>query len=179
MQSINNIQLKFILISEHISFIPDNILNNCQVINIPRPSITYYKKCIKNTTNHEIKKNNLSTITNIKNITANITQLKNPYENICNSILHNIRKPQEITFLTFRDILYDILIYDLDIGDCIWYIITTLIDEKLLKQEDISDILLKTYTFLQYYNNNYRPIYHLENYMYNLISTVHGYKKCT
>jgi len=177
MQTLNNIQLKFILITEHISFIPDNILNNCQIINIPRPSITYYKKCINSKTPYVLKKDNISGITNIKNINANITQLMNPHETVCNAIIDNIKKPDDLKFLGFRDLLYDILIYDLDIGDCIWYILIKLIDEKLLLDENISNILLKTYTFLQYYNNNYRPIYHLENYMYNLISTIHGYKK--
>jgi hypothetical protein len=178
MQSLHNIKIIFILITEHISFIPDNILNNCQIINIPRPSVTYYKKCINNKTPYVVKKDNITGITNIKNINANITQLMNPHETVCNAIIENIKKPDDLKFLGFRDLLYDILIYDLDIGDCIWYILIKLIDEKLLLDENISNILLKTYTFLQYYNNNYRPIYHLENYMYNLISTIHGYKKC-
>ena len=51
---------------------------------------------------------------------------------------------------------------------------------KLINNKDtITNILLKTFIFLQYYNNNYRPIYHLENYMYNLITIINGYKTCT
>jgi hypothetical protein len=77
-------------------------------------------------------------------------------------------------FLELRDQLYDIFIYHLDVTDCIWYIVEHLIRTKKLKQEDTNDILLKTYTFLQYYNNNYRPIYHLESYIFYLIMKVHG-----
>ena len=62
---------------------------------------------------------------------------------------------------------------------CIWYILNELIRDNLLNNDNISDILLKTYIFFQYYNNNYRPIYHLENYMYNLITIINGYKTCT
>ena len=40
----SSIDLKFILITEHISFIPDNMLNCCEVINIPRPTKTLYSK---------------------------------------------------------------------------------------------------------------------------------------
>jgi hypothetical protein len=73
--------------------------------------------------------------------------------------------------------LYEILIYDLDIGECVWYILNELIRDNLLNNNNISDVLLKTYIFFQYYNNNYRPIYHLENYVYNLIIYVNGYKE--
>jgi len=103
--------------------------------------------------------------------------LTNPHECICNAIIENIKNPDKIEFLTFRDILYDILIYELDINECIWYILTALIRGNLVSESSMSDILLKTNIFFQYYNNNYRPIYHLENYMYNLITIVNGYKK--
>jgi hypothetical protein len=33
-------------------------------------------------------------------------------------------------------------------------------------------VLIQTHKFLQYYNNNYRPIYHLENFVFMLIKTM-------
>ena len=71
--------------------------------------------------------------------------------------------------------LYEIFIYNLDITDCIWYILNTLTSNKKIKDCDMPDILVRTFTFLQYYNNNYRPIYHLENYIFYLISKIHGF----
>jgi len=41
-----------------------------------------------------------------------------------------------------------------------------------LRDADMSDVLINTYKFLQYYNNNYRPIYHLENFVFMLINMV-------
>ena len=41
------VDLKYILITDELSFIPDNILNCCQVINIERPTRTNYMKCVK------------------------------------------------------------------------------------------------------------------------------------
>ena len=38
----------------------------------------------------------------------------------------------------------------------------------------MSNILLKTFVFFKYYNNNYRPIYHLENYLLYLIKVIHN-----
>jgi hypothetical protein len=122
---------------------------------------------------------NLSSLSNIKNVIVNTNELTNPYECICNNIIESIQNPDTINYLKFRDILYEILIYDLDINECIWYILSYLIRTEVLNKDNITDVLLKTFVFFQYYNNNYRPIYHLENYMYNLITTINGYKTCT
>jgi hypothetical protein len=178
-QSLSRIKLIFIIITENLSFIPDNIINNSLVINIPRPKMSSYVKCFSTnpTALENLKVTDTSTILNIKNVVTNISSLTNPHECICNAIIEHIKTSDKIDFLTFRDILYDILIYELDITECIWYILTTLIKDGLITDDNISNILLKTNIFFQYYNNNYRPIYHLENYMYNLITTINGYKK--
>jgi len=97
------------------------------------------------------------------------------YKIICNKIIHNLINVNEIQYLKFRDILYDIFIYNLDISDCIWYILTFLIDQQKIKKEHLSNILIKTYCFFQYYNNNYRPIYHVENYFLNLAKIIHNF----
>jgi hypothetical protein len=96
------------------------------------------------------------------------------YKIICNKIIDNIVNINDLEFLKFRDILYDIFIYNLDITDCIWYILSSLVEKDKIKREHMSNILKKTYCFFQYYNNNYRPIYHLENYLFNLIKTIHN-----
>jgi hypothetical protein len=166
-----SVDLKFILITEELSFIPDNILNCCEVIHIPRPTKTLYNKCLKNKLTIKV-----DSITNIKNLHSSITQLMMPYKIICDKILDAIIKIEDIKFLKFRDLLYDIFIYNLDITDCIWYIISTLIHQNKIKKENISELLIKTYSFFQYYNNNYRPIYHLENYLFFIVALIHNYK---
>ena len=75
-----------------------------------------------------------------------------------------------------RDLLYDLLIYDIDIQECIWFILDKLIQEDILRREYMDDIMIKMFTFLQYFNNNYRPIYHLENFVLLLICKIHGLK---
>ena len=165
------IDLKYILITEELSFIPDNILNCCEVINIPRPTKSAYNKCLKNKLNIKVEQ-----ITNIKNLHSSVTQLMMPYKIICDKILDAMIKIEETKFLKFRDLLYDIFIYNLDITDCVWYIISTLIQQNKLKKEQISELLIKTYSFFQFYNNNYRPIYHLENYLFFIVSLMYNYK---
>ena len=163
------IDLKYILITTELSFIPNNILNCCQVINIARPAKTSYIKCMKKIPN-KIK---LENITNIKNLHCYNEELMLQYKIICNKIIHNLNNVEDIQFLKFRDLLYDLFIYNLDISNCIWYIITTLINENKIHKEHLSPILIKTYCFFRYYNNNYRPIYHMENYLLSLVKIMH------
>ena len=166
------IDLKFILITEEISFIPDNILNCCEIINISRPTKTSYVKCLKNKLPNKLK---LENITNIKVLHIYNEDLMLQYKIICNKIINNIVNVNEIQFLKFRDVLYDIFIYNLDITDCIWYILSTLVEQKKIKREQLSSVMIKTYCFFQYYNNNYRPIYHLENYLFYLSKQIHNF----
>ena len=91
------------------------------------------------------------------------------------SELIDIVNINEMQFLKFREMLYDIFIYNLDITDCIWYILSSLIEQKFIKREHLSKIMFKTYTFFQYYNNNYRPIYHVENYLLYLVKLIHNF----
>jgi hypothetical protein len=166
------VDIKFILITEELSFIPDNILNCCEVINICRPTKTSYQKCTKRKLPQKIKPEN---ITNIKLLHLYNEDLMLQYRIICNKIINNLINVNDLQFLKFRDVLYDIFIYNLDISDCIWYILSNLVEHKRIKKDYVSKILLKTYCFFQYYNNNYRPIYHVENYLLYLAKLIHGF----
>ena len=173
------IDLKFILISENISFIPENILNCCEIIHIARPSKSLYNKCIQPNNNIENINNNknkinmqlkIEEITNIKNLySENNIILMQTYKIMSDKIIDAMKNVENLKFVKFRDLLYDILIYNLDIHECIWYILSTLIQEKLSPPEKVSESLIKTYNFFQYYNNNYRPIYHMEKYLLALL----------
>ena len=167
-----SIDLKFILITKELSFIPDNILNCCEIIHVNRPSKTSYGKCMKQKLPSKIK---LENITNIKTMNLYNEDLMLQYKNICNKIIDRMIFIEDTQFLKFRDILYDIFIYNLDITECVWYIISTLVEQNKIVDEDLSDVMTKTYCFFQYYNNNYRPIYHLENYLFYLIKTIHKF----
>lgn len=173
MQTLFNrkIYIKFILLTEDIGFIPDNIYNCCKIINVERPSKNTYYKCIKN---KNIIPSDLSTIYNIKNLKSQIT-LIDSHITICNQIVDQIINYNNLNFHNFREILYNIFIYNINIYECIWYILQNIINKNLIKQKDLNKLLTITYTFFQYYNNNYRPIYHLESYLFNLIKIIHEF----
>lgn len=156
MQTTPNVsmKIKFIIMTEEVSFIPNNIINCCKIIRVAKPLKTLSNKCGK---------------------PISLPQLSQPHELICENILDCILNIDNHKFISVRDKLYDILTYDLDISDCIWFILEKLIERNKIKHEDMTDILIKTYTFFQYYNNNYRPIYHLESYVFYLIKKIHGF----
>jgi len=168
------VDIKYILITEELSFLPDNILNCCEIINISRPTKTSYMKCNNNKLISKIKPENITNIKFLKIFHFYNEDLMLQYRIICNKIIYNLININELQYLKFRDILYDIFIYNLDISDCIWYILSKLIEKKFVKKEHLSKILIKTYCFFQYYNNNYRPIYHVENYFLYLTKLIHS-----
>ena len=198
-----HIQIKFILITEHISFIPNNIINACKVISFKRPSKLQYSNISivnKNDNNSSFLKriqfqkpqnsnkqndvhkiiNGIDTsfIMNAKemrsfNMIKNLEDIPNDNFNvICNNIINNMEKINQLSFVKFREDLYDILIYNLDTVECIWNVLHYFIYHENIQKHDISNILEKMYTFLKFYNNNYRPIYHLENIFYYIITKI-------
>ena len=206
--------LKFIIVTDHVSFIPDNVIQRCKMIPFKRPTMSAYNKClfaeavvsnksvprvgggvgsgsggslshtppdiyqvIKKTPIRITSKFELDKITNIKALKANITELIVPHENICNSLIEIILSPSSLLkFDALRDILYDLLIYDINIQECVWFIMEKLIKTGALQPEYMDDVMIKMFVFFQYFNNNYRPIYHLENFVLVLICKIHGFK---
>jgi len=186
----SNIKIKFFLITEHLSFIPNNIINCSHILRIKHPTkeqYMEYTKYITNNDNHNHKKIlnfiDSESIINIKEIRS-FSHINHPqnipvdmFNTICDNIIKKMLQPNSIEFTNFRDLLYDILTYNLDMVECLWYILYFFIEGKYLTKEDITDILIKSYTFLKYYNNNYRPIYHLESIIFYIINKIHHFNE--
>tara|TARA_B100000795_G_scaffold253967_1_gene224499 strand:- start:1587 stop:2537 length:951 start_codon:yes stop_codon:yes gene_type:complete len=165
MQSIEhkNLIFKFILLTEQVSFIPKNILNRCQILSFPKPTITNYKKLNKSS-------ENLTEFNNLKDCICSLDKnIAYGDKKIVNVLLNMIINYKDIDYLLFRESCYDIFIYCLDLNEVIYTIISKLVEQKYLDKENVHDILLDYYHFLKYYNNNYRPIYHLEKFFYKMI----------
>jgi hypothetical protein len=202
MTNLNNqcVHIYYYIMTEQISFIPTNILKKFKIISFSRPSKNDYKKCIQNNMKYyennienydkteelidlkKIDKINLESIQNIKQLYFLIKNYSenendNQCQTICKKIIEmidNKSNSNTFSFLKFRDLLYEILIYHLNIYECIWYTISYFIENKKISEENINEILIKTFTFFQYFNNNYRPIYHLEYYFLSIMKIVKG-----
>lgn len=215
----STIHLKYFLVTEHLSFIPNNILTSCETISIRRPDREMYvrlmktmqngrvgprkyvkadvdvsqplqntietefiqkislsHRCFNNDVIEVIKQIDTNEIMNLKelrafskmsgteNIPADIFNI------VCNNIIQQLLAAHDsIVHAQFRDALYDIFVYNLDIVECVWHIICNLIENGHLRGKAISDVMTRSYNFLKYYNNNYRPIYHLESMFHYII----------
>jgi hypothetical protein len=119
---------------------------------------------------------NTKELQSFSHITASELLPKDVFNSICDSIIAELINPSRLNFTEFRDLIYDILVYNLEITDCIWYILSYLVENKYLEEVNILECIEKIHVFLKQYNNNYRPIYHLESIFYYFISKIHKYK---
>ena len=197
---INNITLKFILLTEHISFIPVNIQDLCKTLYYSKLSYSNYMK-LSNPNNKKLLASkqkidanssnqdgpfisNISSINLLKyvDINGDNENIINHKRSICDKIIHiivstNLEDPK-ISYNNIRNILYDLLINDLNFYDCTYYIIDAVIRKKIemsggnIDNGFINKIFERVCLLFKYYNNNYRPIYHLEAFILYLIKLV-------
>ena len=178
---ITNYTIKYIILTDSISFIPNAILSTSKIFQKERFNKSFYKKEFSiNNIQHSDIVNNLTALKIIDNNSQDFSDIMLPYKKICDhiiNIIYNIdTKDKELDLSELRKVLYDILIYNLNIYDCIFYILKTLINNNKIINNELNNesLLYNTFIFLKYYNNNYRPIYHLENYILYLIKDIHG-----
>ena len=79
---------------------------------------------------------------------------------VCDSIIDEMTNNKDLFKL--REKIYDIMVYNLNVIECVYYVLCHFIESKRIKDNKINAIMKKMYTILLQYNNNYRPIYHLE-----------------
>lgn len=161
---ISNVTLKYILLTTCVSFIPYNIINSSCILSYEVPSKSAIQKIKKITFNND---NNI----NLKSIQHN-TPEKYFEQKISNYIV-KLLFDNNINFSHVRETIYEILTCNLNIHNCLYEINKQLI--KRLPEEKTKNILENSYTFFKHFNNNYRPIYHLENYFYYLLTVIHEY----
>lgn len=197
-----SIIIKFILITENISFIPNNIIQSCQIIRCKKPDIMSHLRDVKHkSTNND----NYNADINIHNFRKRIQQMnytnvnklfKANMNDVCNDDITNIKDtkylsivdekiPKDIfnvvcddvinlliknkiheksTFLQqLREVIYEMFTYNLDVSECVWYILSYLISNEHVKPECICQVTNRVIDGIRFFNNNYRPIYHLEN----------------
>lgn len=164
---INGIKIYYILVTSEYSFIPENIRNKCYTINIARPSKTNILKVFGKKYRPYLSLNEY-----VYNIT-----LPKYGKNIFIQLVDFIIKVEKFNIGKMRELLYNILQYNIEIIDLINYVINDLYVKKYITERNIMDIFIKTYKFMKLYNNNYRGIFHLENYILTLIKDVHNIKR--
>lgn len=156
------IQLRFILLTEHISFLPINIINHCYILPVMRPKKEHYKKMGLKMDIEEKNILNLKEIKSLKNVKDEEELQEDLFDKLHTQLLE-IMVLEDTNYYTFRELLYDLLIYNVDVHEMVTTILFELVQTKQINSESLTKILNKLPNLLKQYNNNYRPIYHLEN----------------
>ena len=155
----------FIIITDQVSFIPSCIYSCCKIINISTPSVSSFKTVFNNNPNDEID--------NLKYYKTPLVEANSLINYYSEKVFQFIIGNNFTNYNDLRVLLYNLLIFNLNIYSCMKYILYKLLEKDLLSVNQMSDIIFQTQNFFKYFNNNYRPIYHLENYILYLIIKVH------
>ena len=168
MQSIEhkNLNLIFIFLTEQVSFLPSIILKRTKIISFSKPSLSTYKKITKNKELTDININNLKDIIS-KNRNVDVYK-----KNIVKKIYNTLINYKKLEFIKFRDNLYDLFIYDINLEETILKITFQLIKNNYITEKNYDEIVFENYKFLKKYNNNYRPITHVELFFFKIISII-------
>jgi len=241
------IEIKFIILTEHLSFIPTNILNICKIIPVhiypfdqpvsvssienEEEPMTIPEKLSKgigvNPTNtmwndsftlfqnlnipvapddDSTNRSNLSltsfstfplkrkkmkeilecidksgkTVNNLKDIYSFSFVKKHedlPEDNfvaICNAIIKETTDNKSFEKCYFlRDIIYDILIYNVDVFNAICNIFFHFFQNKLISPVYVKELIVNINKFVYQYGNNYRSFFHLEHIFFVLLYYFH------
>jgi hypothetical protein len=139
--------IKFILISEAVSFLPYNITSKCKFIPVKIPSTPILQDYAPDI--HYLKKR-----------TSSDTAFKTIHEYITTTTF----TPNQL-----RDQLYSILIFDMGVEKLINYLLIHVV----MTTEQRDKVIQETILLVTYFTNNYRPIFHLEKYIYSIIKIIH------
>jgi len=176
----SHIGLNFILITEELGFIPNNIVNSCRVLNIAKPTKTQLMNIVgKEHYEHLLtldvkKQNNIKSTIDIVNFKKTLPKDNMIY--ICDNIIISLNDHTKIKYIDLREQIYELLTYNIEIITSIQYIIFTLLSNNEVDQSKINDILDHTFISVKYYNNNYRPIYHIESILLYITAKIHNYE---
>tara|TARA_B110000114_G_C15097707_1_gene402708 strand:+ start:1378 stop:2292 length:915 start_codon:yes stop_codon:yes gene_type:complete len=160
MQDNNTLQstrIVYFIVTDSFSFISHQIQNCCKTIHVSCPSklkLIKVKDSVNNFNNDYIYR----------------------HKHICNKLIECLINYKELEFTFLREILYDLLIYNFSIYDSILYVLEKIGLELSIDDDVYTVIYLDLYKFLRYYNNNYRPIYHLELFFLSLVQNIHFLK---
>jgi hypothetical protein len=164
------VKAHFIFTTEHISFFPSTVIDRCMIIPLARPTRAAYSKLTGVTSAKPI---DIDCLTNIKSLGTSSDHVETSFRCIRDSVVRHIRDIDALNVAKLRDTLYDILIYNFGVYKCLTSVVEKLVEDGDIETEKIGVVLKELYHILRCYNNNYRPIYHLERFCLYLIVLIH------
>ena len=165
------ISLTYLFVSESVCFLPDNIVHCCEMVRVPRPRAPVVRKqVLTHYTEEDACASRFETSSNIKSLYAPHSQRQDTHTTIVQNIVTIITSGTEaVDFIAVRECLYELFVYDANVHNCIWIILSALIESGWITNKTVDEAMSITHAFFAMYNNNYRPIYHVESYLYKMM----------
>ena len=184
------VELVYVLITEHLSFVPNQLMDRFAVLSVGRPTTAAMISAVAAHRGDayaataggiltEIGGNenilNLKELFSLGLVSSVDALPKDNFNIVCDSLIAEMesiaaleddavekqeRDPTHI--IHFRDALYDILIYGLDAMECVWYVLHHYIEQNRIQVRSLPGLMAKIHEFSHQYGNNYRAIFHLE-----------------
>jgi hypothetical protein len=148
-ESYKSIRFSFILITNSINFIPVSILNLFKIIPVSKTNFLKGK------------------IISIKEITDKL-------DVIVEDLYHEMIGRDHIHFNDIRTKLYNLLVFNHSLTDFVEKMSKKIVMSAKLSNNQGDSLIIANQRFLFYFQNNYRPIFHLESYFYTLLKIIHG-----
>jgi hypothetical protein len=152
--------VKFILLSEAVSFIPSTVVDRCKLVRVPKPDVAKVKECF-----------GLETVylsTNLACVHAACPSMEQvASENIARDI-------GRVGIVEIREHLYHILIHNINAELCMWHIWKLTVPS--LDPEKVPALLVQWCESMLLYTRNYRPLFHLEHFVMLLTCAVQSAK---
>jgi len=176
------VHITFIFLSDGVCFLPSTILNCCEIVGLGQPVASRVKKQIKRYNPSRAGQYNES-VSNIKSLyldtmdKSGTSCTSGGTDTVQDKIMDNMVATVKLglgalTFLQMRDAIYDLFIYEVNLHEFIWRVLALFIDGGEIDSRNMDDVIQETHKFFHMFNNNYRPIYHMERYLYVLMKMV-------
>jgi DNA polymerase III delta prime subunit len=167
--------MKWVLLSAHMDFIPNEIVEICNHVGLRRPLKTFYLQMREQMTGIENGSNARLEHTDIPNIRLAVGKPpKLTVDYVVGELYKycvDIEAVKALNIVEVREILYHILTYHLSVED----VMARLYEKLDLTDEQTGEICRLNVVIMTQYRNNYRPIYHLERWFYRLIYIIYKY----
>ena len=144
--------IKYILLTEAVSFIPVAVAARCKLLPVPRPTNAAYLACT-----------GVPFPVGCTNLADALTTTPSPvYVAKISSKISALILAGKYCITEMRDLLYSILIYSIDIEACMWDILKQVLPR--IAPAKHAGVLAQLTECVQCLNNHYRPIFHLEHF---------------
>jgi len=146
-------EIRLILISEHIGFLPRRIVDRCFRIPIACPPISRARA--GGVDSDSVGKN-------MKGTTVDRLALSRRHDPLCEVLTALVSSVGPVDYTILRSKFYDVLIQQHHMPAVVWNIVKLLVRSGAISSEQLPRLFKVVCRFYRLYNNNYRPIYHLE-----------------